>query len=67
MTRCLHVNRRNIFGDEINRTTYRQRCTDCGRVVKGSNADPKGLSGQNFMNTDALLNQIDDALAEMVD
>jgi hypothetical protein len=63
---CKHLNRRNIFGDEINITKYRQRCTDCGRVVPGSSVDIKGMSGQKFMDTDALLESIDEILQEMV-
>lgn len=63
---CEHLNRRNIFGDEINHTIYRQRCTDCWAVVPGSSADYKGLSGQDFMDTDVLLAKIDAALAEVV-
>lgn len=63
MAKCAHLNRRNIFGDEINHTKFRQRCTDCGRVVPGTNADQKGMQGQVFMDTNALLSEIDAVLA----
>lgn len=63
---CKHINRRNIFGDEINHTKYRQRCTDCGGVVKNSDVDPKGIHGELFADTDALISDIDDVLAEML-
>lgn len=67
MSRCKHLNRRNIFGDEIIRTVDRQRCTDCGRVVRNTAADAKGLSEQTFQDTNTLLSLIDELLDEMVE
>jgi hypothetical protein len=65
---CKHLNRRNIFGDEIlqamsAKTVRRQRCTDCGKPLNES-LDPKGLAGERFMDTDALLATIDEVLAD---
>lgn len=68
MKKCKHLNRRNIFGDENNAVPrgHRQRCTDCG-IPLNKSLDPKGLSGQRFQDTDALLNLIDEILSEVVD
>lgn len=67
--KCNHLNRRNIYGDEILQAmtikkVRRQRCTDCGRPLN-ENVDPKGLSGERFQDTDTLLNLIDELIEEI--
>lgn len=55
--KCLHIHRRNVYGDEIIARNYRRQvCVDCGKSVNKSLAVGRG-SGI-FMDTASLLNYL---------